>query len=64
MSEESKKKVRYCITCPNCRRLYKRFVPISTNDGMSVVWCLVCNIVLCRFDMSDKEYDEGRVNNE
>ena len=60
-AEKLEKKVRYVITCQKCGRLYKRFVPVSSDKNIAVAWCTVCDVVLCRFDTSDKEYDESKM---
>lgn len=56
----AKKRLRFVITCPRCNRLYKRFVPIPAKKNTAVCWCLKCDIVLCRFDMSNGQYDEDK----
>jgi len=51
-------KLRYNLTCHKCFRIHKDFVPLPNKDGVAVVWCRFCKIVLARFDYGTKAYEE------
>ena len=57
-------KMRYNLTCHECFRIYKAFVPLPDKDGIAIVWCTACEIVLARFDQGKNEYSEEYVEDE
>lgn len=57
--DDENKKTRCIISCPNCGRMYKRFIPLTMKNHIAVNWCRKCDIALCRFDRGVNEYDES-----
>ena len=58
MEDKLNSKLRYNLTCHKCLRIDKDFIPMPAKDGIAVIWCIYCKIVLARFDYGTKSYTE------